>query len=367
MDRLLWEFDVGVDVGRLTEEIHVSISDETNIYSFSNRCKVGELSPFYSEKTLVARLDETLEARVVRRAPLAYLDAADTADDRPDHVRAASGICFAGDDLVVVQDDASFIAMLAPSDKARHFALPAGPGGRRRFEKRLGNKNDKLDLEAAFAFEGRVFAIGSGSLPVRERIVVFDPRAPSRTRVIDASALYATLHADQVFSGGALNIEGATVLGHELCLFQRGNGDGDRLGPAMAAVDVQKFISWIDAGGDAPAVTRVLRFDLGSIDGVRLGFTDACGYGGAVYFLASAEASPNTVDDGDVAGSCVGVLRGDEARLARLLDEQGHPAPLKAEGIAIDPADPTRAFVVLDGDDPDVASDLCEVRLRGSW
>lgn len=303
----------------------------------------------------------------MRRTSLAYLDAAAGGDDRPEHVRAASGICFVDDELVVVQDDASFLAVFAPNEKARHFALPAGPGGRRRFEKRLGNKNDKLDLESAFAFEGRVFALGSGSLPVRERVVVFDPSAPDRTRVFDASALYATLHADLHFSGGALNIEGAAVRGRELCLFQRGNGNGESLAPAMAVVDVQNFISWIEGGGDLPPVARVLRFDLGSIDGVRLGFTDACGYDGAVFFLASAEGSPNTVDDGEVTGSCVGVLRGDEARITSLLDEQGQAAALKAEGIAIDPADPTRAWVVLDGDDPDVASDLCEVSLRGPW
>jgi hypothetical protein len=325
------------------------------------------LSPFTRKADLVARVDPALEARVVRRTSLAYLNDAAEDDDRPEHVRAASGICFVGDELVVVQDDASFVAMFKPSEKALHFALPAGPGGRRRFEKRLGNKNDKLDLESAFAFAGRVFAIGSGSLPARERVVVFDPKRPSLTKVFDASALYAALHANQQLSGGALNIEGAAVVGHDLCLFQRGNGEGESLGPAMATVDVQKFLSWIENGGDVPLVTRVLRFDLGSIDGVRLGFTDACGYDGTVYFLASAEGSPNTVDDGDVAGSRVGVLRGDEARTTPLLDEHGEAAPLKAEGIAIDPSDPTRAWVVLDGDDPDVASDLCEVRLRGPW
>ncbi len=325
------------------------------------------MSPFNRDQTRVARPDAALEARVVERTSLAYLSEADDALDRPAHVRAASGICFAGDKLVVVQDDASFIAVFRPSEKAQHFALPPGPGGRRRFEKRLGNKLDKLDLESAFAFDGRVFAVGSGSLPVRERVVAFDPRDHARTKVFDASALYAALHADLRFSGGALNIEGAAVLGHELCLFQRGNGEGESLAPAMATVDVQRFISWIEGGGEVPVVTRVLRFDLGSIDGVRLGFTDACACDGAVYFLASAEGSPNTVDDGGVTGSCVGVLCGDEARITRLLDEKGEAAALKAEGIAIDPADPTRAWVVLDGDDPDMASDLCEVRLRGPW
>jgi hypothetical protein len=354
-------------VGGVTKPRRVSISASTNIYSFSNRCKVALLSPFKAEADRVARIDSALEARVVQRTSLAYLNAAVDEEDRPAHVRAASGICFAGGQLVVVQDDASFLAMLTPREKAQHVPLPAGPGGRRRFEKRLGNKNDKLDLESAFAFQGRVFAMGSGSLPLRERIVVFDPAEPDGAAIIDATLLYGALHADARFSGGALNIEGAAVLGHELCLFQRGNGEGESLAPAMATLDVQKFISWIDNGGDVPVVTRVLRFDLGSIDGVRLGFTDACGFDGAVYFLASAEGSPNTVDDGDVTGSCLGVLRGEEARITPLIDEHGKAAPLKAEGIAIDPGDPTRAWVVLDGDDPDVASDLCEVRLRGPW
>jgi len=325
------------------------------------------MGSFIEGADCVACIDPALRAQVVRRAPLEYAGPVEAHEDRPDLVRAASGICFLRDELVVVQDDASFIATFKPSGKAQSHALPAGPAGRRRFEKRLGNKYDKLDLESAFAFDERVFAIGSGSLPVRERVVVFDPRASPAVKVVDASALFAQFHANDRFSGGALNIEGAAAVGDVVRFFQRGNGVGERLSPATVDVDLAAFVAWVDGAAEVPAIRHVRRFDLGTLGGVRLGFTDACATGDGIVFLASAEGSRNTVDDGELFGSCIGSLRGDVARLTPLLDEAGVAAPLKAEGIAIGPHDPRRAWVVLDSDDPDIATDLCEVTLDGPW
>src|SRR5690349_10209421 len=56
--------------------------------------------------------DEQMAAVMTARAPLTYAAGADAALDRPAHVRAASGIAWLGGRLAVVQDDASFVALV---------------------------------------------------------------------------------------------------------------------------------------------------------------------------------------------------------------------------------------------------------------
>ena len=83
---------------------------------------------------VVAHQDAALRARVVRTVALHYSDVAHSRLDRPPHVRAGSGLAWAGDRLVVVQDDANFIALVNPLDAgATSVTLPAGSSGRRRF------------------------------------------------------------------------------------------------------------------------------------------------------------------------------------------------------------------------------------------
>jgi hypothetical protein len=57
-----------------------------------------------------AQLDPALSLRVISVRELRYNAAAPLGDDRPAHVRAASGLAFTGGRLAVIQDDAAFIA-----------------------------------------------------------------------------------------------------------------------------------------------------------------------------------------------------------------------------------------------------------------
>jgi hypothetical protein len=77
-----------------------------------------------------------------------------------------------------------------------------------------------------------------------------------------------------------------------------------------------------------PVRTSVVRYDLGTMDGVPLGFTDAALWRGGTLYTAAAEDSPDAVRDGRVAGTVVGVV---------------------------------------DADDPPAGSLLCTVRLSGDW
>ena len=338
-------------------------------------------------RSVRAFADPELSARVLTRIPITYAAGADPAMDRPAHVRAASGVVWMGERLAVVQDDANFVALVDPlSGRAEVVPLPAGPGGARQFDKGRGNKKQKLDLEAVTVVPGRdgplLIAFGSGSRPRRECVVVIARAGQSGASVElhEAPGLYAELRAATRFAGSQLNLEGAVYIDGEMRLFGRGNGsprDGIVPVDATCDLDVDRLLAHIESPATArpPVAGNVVQYDLGTLGGVRLGFTDAaCVMTDddrlrRTIFCAAAEASPDAIRDGTVAGSAIGIIdettRGIVARWAEMRDAAGHRLADKIEGIALSRVTPGRAFVVADRDAYDVASELCEVVLEG--
>jgi hypothetical protein len=331
-----------------------------------------------------AREDPAIRVVVVTRRPLWYAEGAAPALDRPFHVRAGSGLAWldvpgAGPRLVVAQDDASFLGVLDPEPgEVCALTLDHVDRGMRQFDAARGNKKRKLDLEACCTIQrggqALVLAFGSGSLPARERVVVVEPG--KRPRIVDASALYAALRACTTFAGSELNVEGAAVIGDSLRLFQRGNGaprGGLRPTDATCDLDLEALLAYLDDPALPPPVPRSpVEWDLGSIRGCRLTFTDACAGRGGVAFLAAAEASPDAVEDGEVVGVALGwIPEGEgEARWGLVREPDGAPFLGKCEGLAWARGAPVasgriRAWAVVDRDDPDVPSELCALEIEG--
>ena len=358
-------------------------------------------------RRVAATPDPALVARIASRMPLRYRAGADPSLDRPAHVRAGSGVALLGRRLAVVQDDANFLALVEPrSGVVDAVPLPAGPGGLRQFDDGRANKADKLDLEARVAVPGdergglRLLAFGSGSTARRERVAEargLDGAAPAldgAAAALDGAAaaltlhelpaFYAALRAVPAFAGSELNVEGVLYVAGagggppRLRLFGRGNGAAR--GP-LEAINATCDVDWraLDAHMARPAdhppprPRAIVRYDLGAIGGVPLGFTDAAsGPRGAVLYAAAAEASPDATRDGDVAGSALGVIVGDAhgsvtARWAVVRDAGGEPFAGKIEGLVTTRESPARCWAVVDGDDPAAPSELCLVELEGPW
>jgi hypothetical protein len=314
--------------------------------------------------------------RVLSARELRYTDRPELGEDRPEHVRAASGIAMVGGRLVVIQDDCAFIGFV--SDQVTAMPLPRGPGGRRRFEDAIGNKADKLDLEACVVVPGdrtgegqlgdELWAFGSGTTPMREKILVYG----FSTRLQDASPLYRKLREELAAPSSTesfrvaqtVNIEGAALVGKELWLFHRGNTGAHDPGPMVFRLSRSAVQKWIGSEGATPEIDAAVAYDLGTVDGHRLGFTDAVAVGARVFFLAAAEASANAIDDGRVLASQIGVIESDRVRTAPLeIDGK----PVKAEGIAFDAKVPGRAWITIDPDNVDEPAKLYEIELVGPW
>ncbi len=319
-----------------------------------------------------ARIDPALRAEIANAAPLVYADGGAPSEDRPPHVRAASAIRRQCERLVVVQDDVNILAIHGDGG-ADAVLLPVGEGGLRAFGDDRGNKRAKMDLEACAALpDGRLVAFGSGSTRRRQRLVVLE--VTGAAHLVDASPLYEALRAHTAFSGSELNLEGVVLVGDRLRLFQRGNGSprGDLAAvSATADLDLEAFLCFLaacaaapPAAAVAPALLAIVRYDLGTIAGTPLGFTDAAlTADGIVAFVACAEASADTFHDGAVLGCRFGVIEGEDVRTADILDATGAPTRLKLEGIE-STDHPSRFVVVADMDRPHEPATLAELRVN---
>lgn len=315
---------------------------------------------------------------MVSRRPLLYREGADRALDRPAHVRAGSGLSWLEDRLVLVQDDANFIAVIDPTTGlADAITLPAGEGGVRQFDDGRGNKAFKLDLEACCVVAGAegpmLLALGSGSSERRRRVAIMDrwEQATPRVRLVDASALYLALEHASEFSGSEMNIEGALALPGMVRLVGRGNGKargGLEARNATCDLPLDALLAYLDKGMQAPAPRAIQQFSLGTHDGLALGFTDVAQLNDAIIYTATAEASPSATEDGRVSGSVLGIMPSSgDLRHAPIADADGGMLRHKVEGVVPMSGARDRVYIVIDSDDAMQPSELCEVQLNGAW
>lgn len=301
---------------------------------------------------------------LVSIGPLSFDAPFGEGQDRHEGVRAASALVRLGDALLIPQDDSAFAAVWTASGVT---PLRLFEGEALTFSEARGNKASKPDLElgASFLLGGSPAAVlfGSGSTAARMRaVIVRGPEGPVVT--VDLSSLYAAAARRLGLEAGALNLEGAASSGDEVVFFQRGNGPGGVNASFRVPIATLEAALLEGAPVEAHDLREVRRHLLGSLDGCALGFSDATPLpDGRVLFLAAAEDSPSTFDDGAIAGSVIGVLEldGSARVLARVPD--GPDGPLKLEGLAVERLDGRMATVIAVEDADDPAKPSTAVRL----
>ncbi len=331
--------------------------------------------------------DPALKARLTGSHAMVYKEGPSAKEDRPAHVRAASGMSGFKEYLAVIQDDANWLALIDGDQQVTAVALPPSPRGARVFSKKRGNKQDKYDLEACVTLpcgDGHeLIAFSSGSRKGREWILRVSEKAgdasaaegPPATAFeavfLDSTAFYESLRNRTDFCGAGLNIEGALTLDEDrILLFQRGNA---RPAKGLEALDSTAEISWaalsrhLKAPRDVPPpeLHNIRNYELGELDGVRLTFSDAEHLGDKrILYSASAEDP----DSDRIAGSVLGVIEADgQARWAELIDEDGKPFAGKIEGLTRDLHDQCKIHFVIDDDDETVPSKIYEALLSETF
>jgi hypothetical protein len=321
-----------------------------------------------------------------------YQEGASDEEDRPAHVRAASGMSAFREYLAVIQDDANWLALIDGNQRVLAVPLPRSPDGARVFSKQRGNRHDKYDLEACVTLprsDGHeLIGFSSGSRSGREWILRVSDRGLSvvgeTDRVsrngaatdleaffLEAAPFYESMRANTAFSGAGLNIEGALTLDDDrIMLFQRGNA---RPRDGLIPVDATAEVSWAGLCRHLadprkvppPVLENIRRYDLGRLDEVRLTFSDAEYLGeGRILYSASAEDE----ETGRIAGSVLGVIEANgNARWSELIDQDGSPFQGKIEGLTRDIEDPSKIHFVIDDDDEAVPSKIYEASLSEAF
>jgi len=267
---------------------------------------------------------------------------------------AASGLVRMGRRHYVVADDEQHLGVFDAAGKAPVQLIRLFDGDLPESAKK--RKAEKADLETLLLLPplprcpgGALLALGSGSRPNRRRgaLLGLDTLGAvlGQVRVVDLEPLYEML--DQRFE--ELNIEGAVISGDDLMLLQRGNRKGSN---ATIRFPWPAIEAWLEGDATARLKPRSVReYDLGAVDGVSFGFTDATALpDGGWLFSAVAEATDNSYDDGACRGAAIGIVGPDDAlRAMRSLTPRR-----KVEGIE---ARLVHGKVVVgmvtDADDPD--------------
>lgn len=281
------------------------------------------------------------------------------------HVSAASGLVQIGDTLVVALDDEHHIGLFPRGGSGAGRAVRILPGDLPASS--AERKRRKPDLEAVVRIDRDdpddadiVVAFGSGSAAHRSRAVVLTitddgDLGAAHGAVLDLDALYSGLRTEVE----DLNIEAAVVLDRHLVLVARANGTVRHNTVIRFPIDAVR--RWIDGRGDVPAPVSVDPLDLGSVDGVPLGVTDATAHpDGGWLVSAAAEDTLDSYADGRVVGAALVWMSVALDPIARWILRP----VVKVEGITADRHGSTiRVAMVTDADDPAVPAGLYEAIL----
>ncbi len=269
---------------------------------------------------------------------------------RPSHISAASGLVVDEKNFYVIADDELSLATF-PRDGSPGKMTPLFSGTLPLKHKE--RKKQKPDLESLIKFGDGLLAIPSGSRPNRVRGIFLKNKQP---QPVDYSDIYKHLQS----SFPELNIEGSVIRGNEFILLQRGNGAANK--NALIILDLQSVQAAVSLGHpiSKTSLIEIKLIDLEVLNQVPLSFTDAAlDDSGDIWFLAAAEASNSTFNDGQYVGSILGRID----KKNNIVSTSELDCPHKPEGLALDTVN-SCFWIVTDADDSSQAAGLYEIKFN---
>jgi hypothetical protein len=203
---------------------------------------------------------------------------------------SASGLIYQDNKILAIGDNSSYLYEYhIDSNKLERHAL--AENSEENIPKKL-----KPDFEAITKFQDSLYLFGSGSTENRTIMVQVAAKSKSVIQSQDLSDLYLAMQSFGKIATEDFNLEGAIFNGETWFLFNRGNGKTNK-----------NVVFTIDGKNLANEFRIVANeYKLPKINGIRTSFTDAILVDDKIYFLATAENTDSTYNDGEVLGSIVG-------------------------------------------------------------
>jgi len=207
-------------------------------------------------------------------------------------IGSASGLFYKDNTLTIIGDNSGFLYEYKMDSKdLRSYALipNAAPNI---------PKKQKPDFEALASDDENFYVFGSGSTENRNTMVQFDKASKTAVKKTDLTDLYLSMQSFANIKPEDFNIEGVTLVDETWYFLQRGNGKKG------------KNVLFTVTGKNLENGFTILSNDykLPKIKGVRASFTDTLLLENKLYFLATAEDTNSTYNDGDILGSLIGSI-----------------------------------------------------------
>jgi len=205
-------------------------------------------------------------------------------------IGSASGLIYKDNSLLIIGDNSGYLYeyQMDSQDLKRHPLL----------ENPIENtlKKDKSDFEAITIFGNSLYVFGSGSTEKRNKMIEVNSSDKKVIATNDLAGLYAVMQSFGAIKPEDFNIEGAIYTVERWFLLNRGNGGSHK--NVLFTIEGKNLIN------DFTILSN--DYKLPKIKGVRSSFTDGILVEDSIYFLATAEDTASTYDDGEVLGSFIG-------------------------------------------------------------
>jgi hypothetical protein len=234
-------------------------------------------------------------------------------------IGAASGIVNCNKSLYIISDNSGFLFQyILESHQLVKHSLKENAS-----ENNI--KSQKSDFESISLKENELHIFGSGSTSNRNKNVIFNIDN-HQIQEKNLSELYENIKKVASISSNELNIEGSFFYNEKLYLFQRGNGENGKNGIAIINQNYQTEpvicqTELIDCQTEPvecqtepvdcqtePVEVLFTNIKLPKINHIETSFTDAILVENTIYFLAAAEDTKSTYEDGEVLGSILGAM-----------------------------------------------------------
>lgn len=205
-------------------------------------------------------------------------------------IGSASGLFYQNDILYLIGDNSSYLYEYNMLDASLNkYPLLKDPANNI-------PKNSKPDFESITHYQDTLYIFGSGSTANRNKMVEFSIPQKTKVRTNNLTDIYAIMQSFGNINPEDFNLEGAIYDGDFWYFFNRGNSETNK--NTLFTLKAKKL--------DQEFSLLSNDYKLPKIKGVRTSFTDAILVDNKIYFLAAAEDTKSTYDDGEILGSIIG-------------------------------------------------------------
>ena len=202
-------------------------------------------------------------------------------------IGATSGLVYLDNSLFIISDSSTFLYQYNIHEKTLN-KIKLSENSQEGIAKK-----DKADFEAITLFNNKLYLFGSGSTKKRNLRVTYNLES-KEIKEKNVSKIYKRLQQTIAIAENELNIEGVIITETTTYFFQRGNG-----------ANAQNGVFSYDR---ASKTVQFKLITLPKINEIEATFTDSILVENTIYFLAAAENTSSTYDDGEIMGSIFGTI-----------------------------------------------------------